>query len=242
MEANLDNPPWFEELRRQLAPHNLPPDYVRRLMDELADHFEDLKEETMGNELEARTRLGEPRHLAAAAVDVCANRSPLGRHLATRLFVFAVSPILSLIVATAMGVVVLSVLASALGYVDHSGTHFGSFAKAAIPYLLTAMTIVVPAALLTALYCGLARKCSVGRRWMLVSCLVLSVLAGLAMCEVTLSELPGQSRLTLGLGLDRGNLWRLCQALAPLAVGLWLFGRSRVSDQNGDACQSPIPT
>jgi len=236
--------PWFDEVAERLTARRLPQEYVQRLVRELADHFEDLKEETMGMEAEAFSRLGEPQHVAAAAVEAYGRRNLLARHPSLKFLVFAVSPVLSLIVFAIAGLFVLFALAKGLGYVDSTGTHVGAAVKAILPYLLTAMTIVIPAALLTALYFGLARRFGIGRRWTLASCLVLSVLAGLAMCDVTLSELPGQSRLTYGLGLGLGaaDLLRMGKALAPLALGLWLMRRSRPQGLNGITGGTAVPT
>jgi hypothetical protein len=236
--------PWFDEVAERLTACRLPQEYVQRIVRELADHFEDLTEETMGMEAEAFSRLGEPQHVAAAAVEAYRRRNLLARHPALKLLVFAVSPILSLIVFAIAGLFVLSAVARGLGYVDSTGTHVGDVVKAILPYLLTALTIVIPAAVLTALYFVLARRLGIGRRWTLVSCLVLSMLAGLAMCDVTLSELPGQSRLTYGLGVGFGgaDLLRMCQALAPLALGLWLLRRNRPQDRSGITGGTAVPT
>jgi len=92
-------------------------------------------------------------------------------------------------------------------------------------YLLSAVTIVLPAAVLTAVYYGLARWAGIGSRWVLVSCLVISVLAGLTICSVSLSDMPGQSRLTYGLSVPSG--WHMLQAIVPLALGVWLWRRTR---------------
>ena len=198
----------------------------------------------MGMEAEALSRLGEPQRVAAAAVEAFRRRSVLARHTALKFLVFAVSPILSLIVFAIAGLFVLLATAKGLGYIDSTGTHVGAVVKALLPYLLTAITIVIPAAVLTVLYFALARRCGIGRRWTLASCLVLSLLAGLAMCDVTLSELPGQSRLTYGLGVGLGaaDLLRMCKALAPLALGVWLLRRSRPQHLGGITGGTAVPT
>ena len=236
--------PWFDEVAERMTARRLPQVYIERFVGELADHFEDLKEETMGMEAEALSRLGEPQHVAAAAVEAYRRGNLLARHAAMKFLVFAVSPILSLIVFAIAGLFVLFAIASGLGYVDSSGTHAGEAVKAILPYLLTTTTIVIPAAVLTALYFVLARRLGIGRRWTLVSCLVLSVLAGLAMCDVKLSDLPGQSQLTYGLGVGFGvaDLLRMCQALAPLALGLWLLRRSRPQRVSGITGGTAVPT
>jgi hypothetical protein len=235
---------WFDELQERLAAHELPRAYVRRFVRELADHFEDLKEEQMGTEADALLRLGEPRQVADAAVDTYRRRSLVGRYSAVTFLVFAVSPILSLVVFAAVGLLVMFAAARGLGFVDDSGTHLGTSAKAVLPYLVTALTILIPSAVLTALYFGLAKRSGIGRRWTIVSCVVLSVLAGLAMCDVQLSDLPGQSRLTFGLGVgfSLAHVGHLCQALFPLAVGLWLLRRSRVRRLDGVPGEAAVLT
>ena len=173
----------------------------------------------MSTEADALLRLGEPRQVADAAVDTYRRRSLVGRYSAVTFLVFAVSPILSLVVFAAVGLLVMFAAARGLGFVDDSGTHLGTSAKAVLPYLVTALTIVIPSATLTALYFGLAKRSGIGRRWTIVSCVVLSVLAGLAMCDVQLSDLPGQSRLTFGLGVgfEPGPPWTLVPG--PLSPG-----------------------
>ncbi|MBM3999001.1 MAG: hypothetical protein FJ297_05565 [Planctomycetes bacterium] len=223
---------WLDELRQRIAAHGLPPAYVARLVGELADHLEHVKEETMSKEADVLFRLGEPNHVVDAVVASHRPRSLLGRYSAARFLVFAVSPILSMMVLAAGGLLFLVATARGLGWVDGGGTHFGTSAKTVIPYLVTALTIVIPSAALTAAYFGLARRSGIRTRWTVVSWIVLSVLAGLAMCDVQLSELPGQSRLTVGLGVGFrvAYLGQWCQALFPLAAGLWMLGRSRKRD------------
>jgi len=216
---------WFRELQARLASQGLPRHYVQRLVEEVTDHFQDLKEETMGQLAEAYARLGEPQQVADAAVAAYRRRSLIARHSAMAFLVFAVSPILSLVVSCAAGVFFLALAARGLGFIDENGQHFGTSAAAWLVYLLPAVTIMLPAAALTAVYYGLARWAGTGRRWILVSCIVISVLAGLTMCSVTLSDTPGQSSLTYGLGVPSG--WHMLQALAPLALGFWLWRRTR---------------
>lgn len=217
--------PWFRELQARLASQGLPRHYVQRLVEEMTDHFQDLKEETMGQLAEPYARLGEPQQIADAAVAAYRRRSWIARHPTMAFLVFAVSPILSLVASCFVGVLLLALAAHGLGFIDENGQHLGSSAAAWLVYLLPVVTIVLPAAALTAAYYGLARWAGTGRRWMLVSCLVISVLAGVTMCSVTLSDTPGQSTLTYGLGLPSG--WHMLQALAPLTLGVWLWRRTR---------------
>ncbi|HPM83754.1 MAG TPA: hypothetical protein PLF81_23775 [Candidatus Anammoximicrobium sp.] len=179
----------------------------------------------MGPLAEAYARLGEPQQVADAAVAAYRRRSLIARHPTVAFLVFAVSPMLSLVVSCIAGVFLLMVAARGLGFIDESGQHLGTSAAAWLVYLLSAVTIVLPAAVLTAVYYGLARWAGIGSRWVLVSCLVISVLAGLTICSVSLSDMPGQSRLTYGLSVPSG--WHMLQAIVPLALGVWLWRRTR---------------
>ena len=65
------NPPWLEELRASLASQELPQQYIERLVRELLDHHNDIKEESMNMESEknsaADDRMGQPAQIAEAA-------------------------------------------------------------------------------------------------------------------------------------------------------------------------------
>ena len=64
----MANQPWLDEVRERLAWHALPPAYIRRFMEELFDHFQDITEETMSVENDVLSRLGEPNQVAEAAI------------------------------------------------------------------------------------------------------------------------------------------------------------------------------
>ena len=75
----MANQAWLDEVRERLAKHTLPPAYIRRFMDELSDHFQDITEENMGTEANVLSRLGEPEHVAESAATAYRRRSFLGR-------------------------------------------------------------------------------------------------------------------------------------------------------------------
>ena len=93
----MANPLWLDDVRERLADKRLPPKYVRRLLDELSEHLEDLKEENMSTEANAYSRLGEPEQVAQAAIITYRRHSFLGRHPVATFLVFAVSPIVPLV-------------------------------------------------------------------------------------------------------------------------------------------------
>ena len=75
----MGNQPWLDRVRERLARQALPPAYIRRFTEELSDHLEDLKEESM--ETDALSRLGEPGQLANAAVAAYRRRSRSRGHM-----------------------------------------------------------------------------------------------------------------------------------------------------------------
>jgi len=170
-------------------------------------------------------RLGEPQQVADTAAGEYRRRSLIGRQPAVAFLVFAVSPLLTLAAGGVAGLFLLVTAARGLGLIDDHGHHFGACAAASLPYLLSAATIVLPAVVLTAVYFRLARETGIARGWILVAWLTLSVMTGLAICQVSLSDIPGHSSLTVGLGLPPDL--HILQALAPLALGAWLWPRTR---------------
>jgi len=94
----MANQPWLDDLHERLAQHALPQTYIRRFMEEVSDHFQDITEENMSTEANVYSRLGEPAQVAKAAVTSYRRRSFIGRHPMAAFLVFAVSPVVSLII------------------------------------------------------------------------------------------------------------------------------------------------
>lgn len=231
--------PWLEEVRKRLVRQGLPASYVERFMAELADHFQDLKEETMGREADVCSHLGEPEQVADAAAVAYRRRSFLGRHPAAAFLVFAVSPVLLLFLLLLGMVGLFEILPDDDSTMDFF-RHMGPAGQAAMPYMLSLLFPIVPCILVSILHCKLARRLMLGGRWMLLSCVVLAALAGTFMWSVTLSETPGQSALRMGVGIPCSvldlpkmtvyifeNPLRSIQFLAPLVIGLWFIRNSR---------------
>jgi hypothetical protein len=85
------------ELRRHLAHHGLPAERLDRIVNEFAEHWQDLKADALDDGLSetaatvrADTRLGEPGQLAANVIDGLRRTSGLGRH---PLFALCVVPL-----------------------------------------------------------------------------------------------------------------------------------------------------
>ena len=72
---------WLNEVAQVLRRQGLPGAYTRRFMDELADHCEDLCQETASMDANSLTvRLGSPEELAGRAVVEMRHRTYAGRH------------------------------------------------------------------------------------------------------------------------------------------------------------------
>jgi hypothetical protein len=222
----MDSPPWFDELRSRLVRQGLPTDYVRRLVGELNDHFQDLKEETMHTDVEAYAQLGKVEEVARAATTAYRQRSFLGRHLWAALLVFVVSPVALSIVAMPVAIFAAYWFGRGLGYWDQAGVHLGAWGRTLLPYGLTLAAIVLPAALLCLFYCRVAQRIGLGRRWMLLSCGVLAVFAAVAHCQVLLDP-SGHGTLTVGLGAH--DLLQLAQPVLPVILGGWFLRRTNAA-------------
>ena len=213
-------------------------------MEELSDHFEDLKEENM--EADAISRLGEPEQLADNAVAAYRRRSFLGRHPMAAFLFFGVSPILSLILSLIGAVALVEGIFELFDKLLPGDEfcsflrHLGPFGRTISPYLLSMMFPMIPCVLGSLLHYKLARRFALSGRWVLLSCAVLAVLAGLSIWTVKVSDIPGQSVIQFGLGIPRDivglpsviagvftNPLRLVQFFIPLVIGWWFVRRMR---------------
>jgi len=182
---------WLDRVRERLARQLLPPSYVQRFMDELADHVNDLKEENM----KAVSRLGDPEQVADTAVAAYRRRSFLGRHPTAAFLVFAISPVVTWCV---VALAVLSVLQ--LFWQGHFNEYFS--------------LIIVFSSIFAAILCGeLAVWFGIGKRWTLASCAVLGAIALLVECAIL--EKAGSHAVILR------TVILPVQCAVPLAVGWW---------------------
>jgi hypothetical protein len=155
----MGDQPWLNRVRERLARQALPSAYIRRLMEELSDHLEDFKEESM--ETDAYCRLGEPEQVAEAAATAYRRRSFLGRHPTAAFLVFAISPVIAQYVLFCVGGMVLMTLRA-----DHTLDWYEN-------HWILSLIIVVCSTFLSIVYGELAMRLGIGRKWMLASCAVL---------------------------------------------------------------------
>jgi hypothetical protein len=219
----MDNLRWLEDVQQRLLRRGIPSAYAQRLTDELNDHLKDLKEETMGNEAVALTRLGELNQIAEMAVATYQRRSFLGRHPVAAALIFAVSPVVSLIIAVWMVTLTIVLIFSWLGFISENGLQLEPTTKAALPYALTALTIILPSILVTLAYLWLAKRTCIGRKWTVVSIIALAIAAGITFCEIQFTGASNHGSLIYGLGPR--TVIQLGQFAIPLALGLCLVRR-----------------
>jgi hypothetical protein len=225
----MANRPWLEEIGQRLANDRLPPAYIRRFMDELADHFQDITEENMTNDQAVLSRLGQPGQIAEAAVAAYRQRTFLGRHPSARFWVFAVSPLAAMFSAfllMCLGIVGLVAVCEKCGVRLADKSLLGGLNPSILNWGFALLTTILPAALLTLLYCRFARRFEIGKKWMIASCFALALVAMLPFQNIAISDIPGKSMLSIGLGFPPG-IPQLLQLLVPLAVGVWFLRRSR---------------
>ncbi len=104
--------------------------------------------------------------------------------------------------------------------------------RVTLTYLPSLLAIIVPSLLASIFYCKLARRLGIGRKWMLLSCMVVAVLALVFQCSFYFSNVSGENNgFRLGFGWFGFDLWQLLQFLVPLVVALWFIRRSRSDGQ-----------
>jgi hypothetical protein len=236
----MANQAWLDEVRERLANEALPPAYIRRFTEELADHLQDITEENMRT-ANTVSRLGEPQQVAEAAVIAYRRRSFLGRHPLATFLVFAVSPILSQFVQVIFGLIVFGVvglIAERFGFFGDHGKFVppGPAALAVTSYTYDLVFVILPTILAAVLYCKLAKRLALGKKWMFVSCFMLAAMAMLPCGYVRLGmDATGHPLLSGGFGVPSLHNWfawnsqmsEIIQLSIPLAIGWWLIRRLR---------------
>jgi len=175
---------FVETLRRRLAELGCPMAQVRRLVQEVADHREDLKRAALaeglaevGAEVRADVQLGDPLVLADQLMTAQRRSSWWGRHF---IIGFGVLPVLAVPVLWLALLLLQLSLGFTLGFgCDPKKLH----TSAANPVVFRHLVIVIQCAdsiaisLVTLLFCWLARRTAVSFKWMTTACAICSVYA-----------------------------------------------------------------
>jgi hypothetical protein len=175
---------FIERMRRRLEELGCPVTQVRRLVQEVADHREDLKQAALLEglseaeaELSANTNLGDPLDLAEQLMVALRHSTWWGRHFVIG---FCLLPLLAVPVLWALLVFLDLALAFALGYGwDVQKLHVAASSPVTFHHLVIAARVadLVAIALVTLLFCWLARRSAVSLKWMVTACAVCSLYA-----------------------------------------------------------------
>ena len=177
-------PDFIEPLRRRLVELGCPMAQVRRLVREVADHREDLKQAALSEglseadaEARANAQLGDPLALAEQMMAALRRSSWWGRHSVIGFLVlpFLMAPVLWLLLFRSLE---LS-LGFALGYGWDSKRLPGLQNVAAVHHLTIAVVCAhcVAIALVTLFFCRLARRAAAGFKWTATACAICSFYA-----------------------------------------------------------------
>jgi len=176
-------PDFIEPLRRRLLELSCPVARARRLVREVADHREDLKQAALSEglsegdaEARANAQLGDPLVLAEQTMAALRQSSWWGRHFVIG---FAVFPLLVVLVLWLSFLIIELSLGFALGY----GWDLKKLPTADNPVAIYHLRIAVACAsyvaiaLVTFFFCWLARRAAVSFKWMVTACAICALYA-----------------------------------------------------------------
>ncbi len=175
---------FIERLRRRLVELSCPLARVPRLIREIADHRDDLKQAGIAEglsetaaEIRADKQLGDPQVLAEHLMATQRQSSWWGRHFVVT---FGLLPLLAFPVMWLLLLLLQMVLAFALGYGwDVKKLHVAVNDPVTFQHVRMAFQFIdyVAVALAALLICWLARRAAVNPKWMVTACAVCSFLA-----------------------------------------------------------------
>jgi len=216
----------LNQLRRDLLRRGLPPSYVERVIDEWADHLEDLSSAQFSKEADmpmpsVSESFGNEAELAESAVLQFRARTFAGRH---PIWTFLVAPIpLLLLCWVGYYCVIALVLSTAKDtYFDRN-----SPAAHATYQMLFETTLLIPPVIATLILARLARRSGQRGRWLLAACVMVAIVAASHQAHLALPVGRGNGALMLGFGLGQSMDWQ--QAAFPLVICgafLWWMGRT----------------
>jgi hypothetical protein len=223
----------IEQLRMELLRKGLPGDYVAKTVQELADHWEDLKSEALDESLPrlqaeaiANRRLGSVEDLARSISNSMRSVTWLGRH---PFIGFGILPLAGLI-SWWIGMLFIGVwYTGALPRIaenDLTAPVNWEFLLVWTNWTAQSAGIVLPA-----FCCYLARRHYCGFRWALVGCGILALHNFLHFIKVTPPADGVLAGITWGYGFRLGlPQWNSVTSAAPLVVFLvfWLGGLKQV--------------
>jgi hypothetical protein len=204
---------WLEEVAMALRRKGLSAAYIRRFMDELADHCDDLYEERANMDVNSLTaRL--PDELANRAHRELRSRTFVGRH---PLVTFVVAPLPAAILFI-VGVCLAFILpVQFLPDGPVSDEHLPVWELVLAETFVWSMRYL-PFVSGAIVFCLLARKTVSACRWSFVACALVALVAGMFAVHLTLpTDEPESGSLMMGLAVPP-KWMQVPQALAPLAI------------------------
>ena len=177
-------PDFIEPLRRRLMELGCPIKQMRRLVREVADHRNDLKQAALAEgwaeadaEIRANARLGNPLVLAEQMMVTLRCSSWWGRHY---IVTCGLLPLLAFPLLWLLFLVLELLLVVALGYGwNRDKLHVATNDPVTFQQILIAFHFMdyLAIALATLLFCWLARRAAVKLKWMAISCAICSLVA-----------------------------------------------------------------
>lgn len=212
----MNEPLPLEAMKRSLIRRGLPPGYVCRLMGELADHLEDLSNETDAS----NQRIGDLERLESGAVEAFRSRSVLGRR---PVFGFLLAPI-PLAIAVWVGFYAVALLVGYAIFGPLEETPREEIAASGLILTVYYAGKIVPPAITAAILSWLAMRSGRPTRWLLSSIVLLSCFCFFGLSSQIQLPSPGSPKGTFSLGIPSWPastqlLGQLIQALVPLLVG-----------------------
>jgi hypothetical protein len=231
--------PSRDELRSELRRQGLPQAYIRRLLTELDDHYEDLLEERSTSMGAARKlqvpkngrddlqqRLGEPAQLALFAAEQYHARSFWGRH---RWLTFVIGPLPMLAVAWIVTLLGMTWMGTGIAYVcehlfglsdEMTRPQDHLWAQAMTMVAVSWFTIVIPPLTVAVLLCRVARRNAVNWRWPIVACTLLAIVVGFLSVGYRLALAPQEGQFMIGFTFGGSAQWILLRYLPKVAVAM----------------------
>jgi hypothetical protein len=222
-------PPWRDRLRHELNKRGLPATYSARLIEELTDHFADIRNEDLSMDADApENKIGSPECLAAVAEEEFRRHTFAGRH---PFVAFVVAPFSAAI----LWVVMIALFGKAWGWFI-------------VPESIHAPTILESISL-NAELCVL-RLSPVALAWLFLrlSRRVGRPVSGLIACGLLAFwalNLRPHVRPGFDVDISFGGFLHyrpdtLIQAALPLALGLWTCWRMGYPTKNSPWRRDPV--
>jgi hypothetical protein len=243
----MHNPLSLDLLTNQLLRQGLPRQYVRRVVQELVDHQQDIRAEGSRMQTSAGSspptgeadRLGDPQALVDAIVSTYRARTFWGRH---PWLTFVIAPI-PLVILSFIGVILLTVLMERAG--DCFGIGLWPEKKVISEWPVVSVWCLLsfyyglmfaPSVLASLSLCRLASRAGWDFRWILASCLIVGMFAGSMCYRCVLPATPGTGNIMIGwMGYPLPEIGafhisfmhQAVQGVVPVAIGLVAAWRSR---------------